>query len=108
MAQRNVRCRYKWLIMENELDVLNSQRDIWALNLPYLFLKGKKTGKEKRKKEGRKYPWKNSIIRKEDMMWGQGTQRGNICLMPLARRSSSRLELDFLHFCVAHPRDYLG
>ena len=42
MGQGNVNCMYKWLIMENELDVLNSQRDIWALNLPYLFLKGKK------------------------------------------------------------------
>ena len=42
MGQRNVNCMYKWLIMENELDVLNNQRAIWALNLPYLFLKGKK------------------------------------------------------------------
>ena len=52
MGQGNVNCMYKWLIMENELDVLNSQRDIWALNLPYLFLKGKKRSGEKKK--GRK------------------------------------------------------
>lgn len=53
MAQRNVKCMYKWLIMENELDVLNSQRDIRALNLPYLFLKGKKKVRRKEKrKEG--------------------------------------------------------
>lgn len=40
--------------MENELDVLSRQRDIWASNLPYPSLLERKKGKEKRKKERRK------------------------------------------------------
>ena len=40
--------------MENDLDVLSSQRNIWVSNPPYLSLLERKKKKKKRKKEGRK------------------------------------------------------
>lgn len=57
--------------MENELDVLNNQRDIWVSNPSCLSLLRRKKGKEEKKKEWKggkkereKYTWKNNIIRK--------------------------------------------
>lgn len=78
-------------------------------------MKGKKKKKKGRKIENRKEGKKKRktflrINNKGELNSGTKSlsEKIFVCIIPLVRLSSPRLELDFIHLCVAHPRDYLG
>lgn len=67
---------------------------------------------KKRRKRGRKERGEEGENKKRAEINSSGAKAPKenifVCPIPLVRLSSSRLELDLIHLCVAHPRDYLG